>query len=177
MKKLVLTLTILGLFSALALAFVFQWTTPYINEHQEIAKKEAILAVLPQSDDYQEVQKDGITFYKGNMNGEVAMITQGGGFQGTIRLMIGTNPEEGKIYGIRILEHSETPGLGAFITSDKYRGNFQDKPFGEYKVVKRPIDNQYEVEAISGATISSEKVTGIIEKAVKEIERIYGGGN
>jgi electron transport complex protein RnfG len=176
-KKLVLTLTILGLFSALALAFVFEWTSPLIKEHQEATKKEAILAVLPQSDDYKEVQKEDITFYEGNKGGEVAMIAQGGGFQGMIRLMIGTNPGEGKIYAIRILEHSETPGLGAFITGDKYRSNFKDKPFGDYKVVKRPAENPYEVEAISGATISSEKVTRIVEEAVKEIERVYGGGN
>lgn len=175
MKKLILTLALLGFISALSLAFVYEWTTPMIEEHQEVAKKEAILQVLPESDGYQEVEKDGLTFYEGNKDGEIAMITKGGGFQGEIELMLGFNPTENKIYAIKVLNHSETPGLGAFITGEKYESNFINKPYGDYKVVKRPVDNPYEVEAISGATISSVKVTDIVEKALEQIKSVYGG--
>lgn len=178
MKKLIITLTILGIISALALAFVYQWTTPKIKKHAEVAQEKAILAVLPESDGYTEVQKNNITFYEGNKDNEVAIIVSGGGFQGQIKLMIGANPVEGKIFGIRVLNHSETPGLGANIIGEKFQSNFKNKPFGDYQVVKKPVDqNQepYKVEAISGATISSEKVTAIIERAVKTLKDVYGG--
>ena len=175
MRKLLLTLTVLGLISAFALAFVYQWTMPKILHHQEVGKKDAILTVLPGSDQYQEVRKGELTFYEGNKNGEVAMVASGGGFQGQIEVMIGFNPAAGKVYSIKVLNHQETPGLGAYIAGGKFERNFVDKPFGEYKVVKRPVKNAHEVEAIAGATISSEKVAEIVEKAIKEIREVYGG--
>ena len=176
MKKLILTLTILGIVSALSLAFVFEWTKPIIEKHQEVAKKEAVLTVLLASDSYTEVTKSGITFYEGDGDNEVAMMASGGGFQGQIELMIGANPVDGKIYAIKVLNHSETPGLGANITGENFESNFINKPFGDYRVVKRPIAEDIEVEAISGATISSDKVTRIIEEAIDQIKLAYGGG-
>lgn len=176
MKRLILTLTVLGIVSALSLAFVYEWTTPMIEKHQEVARKEAIMAVLPESDSYKEVLRDGVTFYEGNKDGEVAVLTSGSGFQGEIELMIGADPFQGKIYAIQVLNHQETPGLGAYITGDKYESNFVNKPFGDYKVVKRPVSNPMEVEAISGATISSRKVSNIVEEAINKMKLAYGGG-
>lgn len=175
MKRLILTLTIIGLISALALAFVYQLTLPIIEEHQAETKKEAILAVLPESDSYKEVVKKGVIFYEGNIEGEIAMSVKGGGFQGEIELMLGANPYEGKIYAIKVISHSETPGLGANIIGEKFERNFLDKPFGEYLVVKRPVANSTEVEAISGATISTQKVTDIVSEAIKQMKLAYGG--
>lgn len=179
LSRLIITLTVIGLVSALALSFVYLWTTPKINEHQARAKELAIKAVLPGAEEIKEVNKDGKTFYEGFKSGGrvgVAMVAEGGGFQGTIELMLGADPDNGKIYGIQILNHAETPGLGANIETEDYRNNFAKKPFGDYRVVKRPATDPMEVEAISGATISSEKVTNIVEKAVKDIQRAYGGG-
>ncbi|MFP4661558.1 MAG: RnfABCDGE type electron transport complex subunit G [Halanaerobiales bacterium] len=177
MSKLVITLTIIGIVSALSLAFVYEWTTPMIEEHQEEARKKALGAVLPESDSFKEVEIDGITFYEGNADNEVAMIAAGGGFQGQIEMMIGFNPEERKIYAIRVLNHSETPGLGANITTEEFEKNYYNKPFGDgdFEVVKHPIESDDEVEAISGATISSEKVTNIIEEAISTLTLAYGG--
>ncbi|MFW6022169.1 MAG: FMN-binding protein [Halanaerobiaceae bacterium] len=176
MKNLIITLTILGIVSALSLAIVYERTTPMIKKHQEVAKREAILEVLPSSDSYTEESKNGMIFYEGNRGNEVAVIASGGGFQGQIEIMIGANPESGIIYGIQVLTHSETPGLGANITSEDFESNFREKPFGNYSVVKRPAAEATEVEAISGATISSEKVTNIIEEAIDSIKLAYGGG-
>ena len=178
--RLVITLTVIGIISALTLAFVYQWTTPYIKEHQAAAQEKAVFNVLPDAETFKEVSKNGHTFYEGYNNAGsrvgIAYIAAGGGFQGQIELMIGVNLNEEKIYGISILTHSETPGLGARITEDAYKSNFVDKPFGDYTVIKRETTDPTEVEAISGATISSEKVTTIIENAVSTIQNAYGGG-
>ena len=180
MKKLILTLTIIGVISALVLSFVYTWTTPHIKKHQAQAKEEAIFTVLPEAEEFKTVEKEGKTFYEGyDSSGTrtgVACIIKGGGFQGMIEIMIGTDPEAGKIYNIKILEHQETPGLGARITEDQYKSNFEDKPFGDYEVIKKEATDPYQVEAISGATISSEKVTAIVEKGVERIQSVYGGG-
>jgi len=104
------------------------------------------------------------------------MIASGPGYQNVIEIMIGVNINEEKIYGIKILSHEETPGLGARITGEEYKSNFVDKPFGDYTVVKRDTQTDLEVEAIAGATISSRSVTKIVENAVKQIQDAYGGG-
>jgi electron transport complex protein RnfG len=89
--------------------------------------------------------------------------------------MLGTDPGSEKVLGLKILSHQETPGLGARITDTKYKNNFKEKPFGEYEVIKRKAETPYQVEAISGATISSDKVTDIVEKAIKQVQKVYGG--
>ncbi len=179
MSKLIITLTVIGIISALVLAFVYQWTLPYIKEHQAQEQKEAIFTVLPEAVEYKEVKKDGITFYEGfDKSGTrigVAQKINGPGFQGIIELMIGVNPESENIYGIRILGHEETPGLGANIEGEKYRSNFKNKAFADFKVVKRAAKTASEVEAIAGATISSRKVTNIVERAIANVKNVYGG--
>ncbi|MGM0409659.1 MAG: RnfABCDGE type electron transport complex subunit G [Bacillota bacterium] len=177
--KLVLTLTIIGIISALALTFVYEWTTPHIEKHEAKTREGAILEVIPEAESYEKVNKNGNTFYEGYNSGErvgVALIAEGSGYQGIIEVMVGADPENGKVNGIKILSHEETPGLGANITTDDYKSNFVDKPFGEYEVIKRETSEPYQVEAIAGATISSEKVTSIVEDAVDKIQTAYGGG-
>ena len=178
--KLVFTLTIIGIISALSLAFVYEWTTPYIEKHAAKARENGIFEVIPEAESYKKVTKKGKTFYEGYKSGQkvgVAIIENGPGFQGMIKLMVGADPANGEIYGIKILAHEETPGLGANITTDSYKSNFKGKPFGEYDVVKRKTTDPYKVEAIAGATISSRKVTEIVEDAVDKIQDAYGGGN
>ncbi|MFW6266345.1 MAG: RnfABCDGE type electron transport complex subunit G [Halanaerobiales bacterium] len=180
-SRLVITLTVIGVVSAFILTFVYEWTTPHIERHQAEAREEAIYEVLPEADSYKEIEKNGTTFYEGYDNSDsrigVAMLTSGSGFQGEIELMIGVDLKAEEIYGIKILEHEETPGLGAKITEDDYKNNFKNKPFGDYEVIKREAEKPDEVEAIAGATISSEKVTEIVEEAVADIESVYGGAN
>lgn len=178
--KLVLTLTVIGIISAIALSFVYQWTTPYIEKHQLDARKEALKAVLPQAQEFEEVEKGDQAFFEGYDSGGnrigVAMIASGPGYQNVIELMIGVNMNTENIYGIKILTHEETPGLGARITSNEYKENYNDKPFGEYNVVKSDPQSELEVEAIAGATISSKSVAKIVESAVDQIQEAYGGG-
>ncbi|MCF8000260.1 MAG: RnfABCDGE type electron transport complex subunit G [Halanaerobiales bacterium] len=178
--KLILTLTVIGIISAIALSFVYQWTTPYIEKHQLETRKEALRDVIPQAQEYKEVERADQTFYEGYDSGGnrtgVAMIASGPGYQNVIELMIGVNLNSQKIYGIKILTHEETPGLGARITGDEYKENYVDKPFGDYTVVKREPQSDLEVEAIAGATISSKSVAKIVENAVEQIQDVYGGG-
>ena len=175
------TLVTIGIISALLLTFVYEWTTPYIEANQAQARKQAINEVLPDVEEVEEVEKNSNLFYEGydadgNQIG-VAFQNSGGGYNGAIEIMIGVDPESDKIYKISILNHQETPGLGARITENDFKSNFEDKPFGDYNVVKNPPAEETEVQAIAGATISSESATRIIEDALNKINSAYGGGN
>lgn len=179
-SKLILTLTVIGIISAIALSFVYQWTTPYIQKHQAEARQQAVKSVIPNAEEFEETQKNGQTFYEGYDSGGnrvgIAMIASGPGYQNVIELMIGVNINNEKIYAIKILSHEETPGLGARITGEEYKSNYVDKPFGEYNIVKSEPQTELEVEAIAGATISSTSVKNIVEDAIIKIQNAYGGG-
>jgi len=72
--------------------------------------------------------------------------------------------------GVYVLEHSETPGLGSLITSKDFTNQFINKNLKDPFIVKE------DVQAITGATISSRAISNAI-KIIGEfyIENIYGG--
>ncbi len=180
-KRLILTLTVIGVFGSLFLAFVFNWTNPYILEHEARAREEAIMTALPDAVRYEEEVRDDRTFYIGFDEAEqqvgVALTVTKGGYQGMIDVMVGVDPDRERIIDISILNHEETPGLGARITEERYKENFRDKPIEEYEIVNRPPEEPYEVENIAGATISAETVMNIVMEAGNIALEHFGGGN
>lgn len=181
-KNLILTLATIGIVSALLLTFVYEWTTPYIQANQARQQKTAINEVLPAAEEIKEVKKNGNTFFEGyDADGSpvgVAFINSGGGYNGIIKIMIGVNLENNEITKFSVLTHEETPGLGARITESEFKSNFENKTFADdYTVVKTPPKKETEVQAIAGATISSESVTRIIEAGLNKVTTAYGGGN
>ena len=61
-------------------------------------------------------------------------MVSGVGYGGTIDLMVGLNPE-GTITGVQVLRHTETPGLGAKITEEKFLQQFIAKNLSEHQLV------------------------------------------
>jgi electron transport complex protein RnfG len=96
---------------------------------------------------------------------------QGIGYADTIKALLGLDPEAAKITGVYILDQKETPGLGSKITTpwnEQYDNQPTDKPL---VVVKGMTPEQKalkdgKIDAISGATISSNSLTDIINRAV-----------
>lgn len=177
---LVLTLTVIGILSAFILSFVYQWTDPHIERHRLEAQEDAIFSVLPETVEYDTNEIEDLTFFEGfsedGRNTGIAVLIEGNGFQGPIELMVGTDPERGIIHGITILEHQETPGLGARITENEFLQYFEEKAFGEYRLVDQKPEHEEEVQAISGATVSAESVVEIVEQAIEKVQEEYGGG-
>ena len=96
-----------------------------------------------------------------------AIPAEGAGFQDTISLIYGYDPARKRIVGLQVLESRETPGLGDKIFSDQgFLGSFKDlavEPQVDLTKEKRTADNQ--VDAITGATISSTAVVKIVNAA------------
>ena len=179
-SRLVITLTVIGIISALVLTFVYFFTKPYIEKHQLENRKKAIFQVLPGATEYEKKEVNNTDIYLGldenNNRVGVAVEKKGGGFQGMINLMIGVDLDSRKILGIKILKHEETPGLGARITGD-FKEQFKGKAFADYQVVKNIEEGKNnQIEAITGATISSEKVTSIVEKAIDDLQELKKEG-
>jgi electron transport complex protein RnfG len=104
----------------------------------------------------------------------VAIEAAGLGYQDTIRVLYGYAPTRAAIVGMHVLESRDTPGLGDRIESDpQFLKNFEHldatlAPDGEQlanpiRPVKRGTKNQpWQVDTITGATISSSAVANII---------------
>lgn len=180
-KAMIITLAAIGIISAILLTFVYEWTIPHIEANQAETRKTAINEVLPAAEEINQIDKAGWTFYEGyNSSGNrvgVAYQHSGGGYNGPIEIMIGVDLEAEKIIRISILNHQETPGLGARITESEFKSNFKDKAFGDYNVIKTPTSKEMQVQAVAGATISSSNTTRIVEEAVSIINNAYGGGS
>lgn len=81
------------------------------------------------------------------------------GYIGQINMIVGINPDL-SFAGIKIISMSETPGLGAKAADKDFYGQFSQGKKGELTVVKnisQPKEN--EINAVSGATITSKTIT------------------
>jgi electron transport complex protein RnfG len=104
----------------------------------------------------------------------------GQGFADRIDLLIGLDAHASTITGLYVLDQKETPGLGSFITSEElflsqFAGRSADEPLVVVKTDPAAGSNQ--IRALSGATISSESVSAIVNQAIanfKEPIRRYG---
>ncbi len=178
--KMVLVLTSIALVSGLLLSYTYESTKKDIIRNKEIEKEKAVRVVLPGTERFEEKvinPKNSLLISydaEGNKIG-YAMLTEGAGFQGPIKLMIGFDTTLNKITGIEVLENVETPGLGNRITEKWFKEQFKGRltPVGYVKGVK-PTD-PHNIQAISGATISSRSVVKIVNDAwnlcKKEIEK------
>ncbi len=98
----------------------------------------------------------------------------GQGFADRIELLLGLDRKAAKITGLYVLDQKETPGLGSYIQDrDRFLGGFEGQPADKpLRVVKgSPAPRSGEIRAITGATISSMSVCGIVNRAVKEFRK------
>ncbi|GAA0729089.1 hypothetical protein GCM10008905_28670 [Clostridium malenominatum] len=102
-------------------------------------------------------------------NGEVvghAVIVTTNGFGGPIKMTVGIT-KEGKIGGIKIVSHGETPGIGTVIEDEKLLSKYRDKEIKEkLKLVKGTAAADNEIESITGASISSGAMVAGVNTAI-----------
>ena len=181
-KNMVLSLVIISMVAAGALAGVYTLTEATIAKQEAQKQQAAILAVLPEGCSIAEPeQAEGMTIYKAYINNEwvaTAVETSEVGFDGPQVIMVGLDAE-GQVLDYVVLKQTETPGLGAHI--DHW---FKDavgnrsiigKKAGALAVSK----DGGEVDAITAATISSRAFLKAINKAynaiaAKEVEAATG---
>ena len=88
------------------------------------------------------------------------------GYAGLIKIVVGISCD-GEVKGIKILSHAETPGLGAKAPEEPFSGQFRNKKADDFKVVKVEPSADDQIQAISGATITSKAVTTGVNEALK----------
>jgi electron transport complex protein RnfG len=196
--RLVLTLAIAGLISGIAIIGIYESTLPTITANKARELREAVFKVLPGVSQMQQLvyrdgelvvteerQKDEEAVYGGyDEQGDFvgyAIPAAGPGFQDTIGVLYGYKPESTLVVGMEVLESRETPGLGDKIYKDAvFVGGFSALSIDpEIVAVKKGAKRQpNEIDAITGATISSKAVVRIINEAhVQWSERLPQAGS
>ena len=168
--KMILTLLVVGAFSGGSLSFVYRNTLPRIEENLRKEIEDSLLLLLPATS-YEERSFQGKrVFICKDKDGRIqgyAIIGEGDGFQGKISLLIALDSKAEEILGIDILESKETPGLGAKIDEDFFKVKFKKKKAEKLNVVKGKAEKENDIEAITGATISSRAVVNIVNNYVE----------
>lgn len=111
----------------------------------------------------------------GNGLGYVITVTSHAGYGGDITFSMGVT-NEGVLNGYSITDISETAGLGMKAKEDAFMGQFQGIPAQMLDVTKAAKSADTEIEAISGATITSKAVTYGIDAGLAYFNSIAGGG-
>ena len=156
--KLSSILCLITLVAALLLAGVNKITAPRIKEAEEKATQEAMKAIIPEADSFVELNKDVTAAKKENkVIGFCTKVTTTG-YGGDISMMVGIDTY-GTVYGIEILSHSETAGLGANITKDEFKEKYVGAP------VPQNPDDKSQIATITGATVSSRAIANGVKKA------------
>lgn len=111
---------------------------------------------------------------KGNVMGYVFSVTVKS-YGGDLSAMVGISSETDKITGVEITAISDTPGLGMKVDSEDFLSQYIDRS-GNIGVNKNEKTDT-EIQAVSGATISSKAVTEAVNQAFSAYEAVKAGGN
>ena len=106
--------------------------------------------------------------------GYVVTVTAKDGSQSTITFSVGIQ-SDGTVNGYSVTSIAETPGLGMKVEDESFYSQFEGKLVDAFSVVKNTPASDSEIEAISGATISSKAVTNGVNAALTYFRSELGG--
>ena len=172
--NMLLALLIVTLVSSATLGYVYELTKEPIATAKLNKKLNAIKAVVPEFNNNPDSAKfeipveggEPVMAYPATMNGELVGVAIESytmtGFSGLVKLMVGLKPD-GSIFGISVLEHKETPGLGTHMAEDKFINQFKSQNPSTFKVKVKKDGG--DVDAITAATISSRAFCDAVMRA------------
>ncbi len=167
-------LTVVCVISAAVLSFVYQKTKPLIDQQREKRIRIAQKEVLSQAVVFEplKIGKKELNIGYNDIGNRVGVVMNisAKGYSGKIDMIIGLN-NEAEINGLKVLQHTETPGLGAKITQESFLKQFVGKKNDDLMLSKK--DSSGKIDAITGATISSQAVTVGSKKCLNWLNENY----
>lgn len=192
------TLGLVAALSGFLVVLAYQLTFPLIEENKRIAIERALFKVIPDAvsrRDYIVTDQgvipadtatvEGPRIYAGfNEQGQlagVAMEAAAQGYQDIIRMLYSFDPDCQCIRGIEVLKMAETPGIGDKIAKDaRFQENFVEldaRLAANSSGLTNPITmvkhgtktEPWQIDAISGATISSKAVARMLNDSAQQM--------
>lgn len=179
--KLGLILFLITAVAAVVLAVSNNATSDMIVKVQNEANDAARKEVLPQAENFNAIDESKINEIKSKNNNILEVYTgiskdksvvgytiktATSGYGGDVEVITGISLD-GKVTGIKVVKHQETPGLGANSTKPEFQNQFVGKSTDkELTVVKTEAKESNEIQALTGATITSRAVTTGVNSAI-----------
>lgn len=188
----VIVLAVIAMVSAGILAQVYGITSVIIEDNQARALESSVFEVLAGTskveiirrsadelgvDDPKEMREKEQTtslIYQGlNDAGQIigyAFVGEANGYGGVVRILVGVDEQTDQILQLKVLEHTETPGLGSKIENESFRNQFVGLKQSDSIKLGEDID------VISGSTVSSQAVVEAVRQGFDDAVAIYRGG-
>ena len=193
-----LILTVITVVSGLLLGLVYDITKEPIAIAQENTRQEAFRSVLPDAASFEEYEgydaekagallvengydpdeiSDAVTGKDagGEIVGYVVNVISHEGYAGDIEISVGI-ASDGTVTGIEMLSISETAGLGMKAAEADFKDQFKDKKVEKFSYTKSGESGDDMIDAISGATITTNAVTNAVDAALVYYQNELGGG-
>ena len=162
------------------LGFTNQITAPKIEELAIKTQTEAKQNVLSIATDFSEEKTaslDGVdyAYYEGTANGETVgyvFATSAKGYGGDIKIMVGID-KDGAVTGVSILEIAETAGLGMNAKNESFLNQYNGKS-NTLSVIKNGEKGENDIQALTGATITSNAMTKAVNIALDLYKEVGG---
>lgn len=189
-------LLVITLVAGFLLGLIYDITLEPIAHQEELANAKACQEVFSDATDFTDVQTDldtlnqnlkenGLEYVtvdavmeasddSGQMLGYVLTVTDSEGYGGDIQLSMGVRMD-GTLNGISILSISETAGLGMNADTDAFKSQFADKNVEQFTYTKNGASADNEIDAISGATITTNAVTNGVNGGLLTFQYLKGG--
>lgn len=158
--KPIVVLSVICIVVAGALAFTNELTAPIIDKAAVEAATKARIELFPDANDFTKLEcdlPDVTEVYRANGVDGMIVTATGKGYGGAIKVLVAFE-KDGTIRRVKIEEQNETPGVGSKITFDNFWDSFTSLP-------AEPIELS-DINAISGATISSKAVVAAVNAAI-----------
>jgi electron transport complex protein RnfG len=161
------------------LVVVYAITAEPIANQARAAQERTMSQVLPAADDFVEIEVElygsMVAVYEGTSAGQrtgfvVSLAPMG--FNGPIHMMVGISTADNRVSGMRVVRHTETPGLGDPIMREPFFSRFDDRPLNMLTVVRGGATGD-EIDSLAAATITTDAVVNGFNDAV---EWFRGGG-
>ena len=193
-----LILTAITVVSGLLLGVVYGITKEPIAETQENTKQEAYRSVLSDAssfetmEDFDAADAASILEENGYSSDEITEVAEGiddsgetvgyvvnvmshEAYDGDLEVSVGI-AADGTVKGIEMLSISETAGLGMKADEAEFKDQFKDKNVEKFTYTKSGESGDDKIDAISGATITTNAVTNAVDSALVYFQNELGGG-
>ena len=189
-------LLVITIVAGLVLGLVYQVTKDPIAEQEAKKKQEACQEVFRDADSFETMEVNSpnagewaqagfaqesvdevmsAVDASGNLLGYVVTVTTREGYGGDIKFSIGIRMD-GTINGISILSISETAGLG-MRAEEVLKPQFAGKQVEQFEYTKSGAVTETQIDAISGATITTNAVTNGVNAGLYYFRTVLGGGS
>lgn len=183
--KLGLILFAFGVVSALLLGMTYQVTLDPITQSRLLEDQQNQQMVVPEADDFSPLEPALLEKIKADYPAilDIVTATKGGtplgyvvksatnGFGGQMEVMVGVD-SQGTLSGIRLGNHAETPGLGDNAAKPEFYEQFPGKNILSGIGVNKGEPGDNEIQAITGATVTSRAVVDAVNAVKVVIEEV-----